>query len=393
MPAWIRSPASHLVITAAVSLTGCAHHEVVGYYAGWKPETVIAPRDVTVINYAFAYVAPDGAMILDGFPGEDATLARLAAMKARDPGLRLMVSVGGWTRSNRFSDMAADPAKRAAFIESSIAFLRRFHFDGIDIDWEYPSEIGSPCPAGEMCQRPGDKRNFVVLARELRAALDQAGRGDGSRYLVTIAAGADEKFLFEAGRGSTWLRELAGSLDWINLMSYDYHGSWERVAGLNAPLQRDPADPAGTNVDASITRLLENGIPARQITLGIPFYGKGWSGCAPGPAGDGLYQACAGLASGSADESFDFAYLTDRGYLARDRDGRYTVAGQGFARHWNAAAEVPYLYNATNGVFITYDDEASVAAKVALARRRGLRGVMFWEIAADRDGILRAKVQ
>ena len=151
----------------------------------------------------------------------------------------------------------------------------------------------------------------MLLARELRAALDGAGAADGKRYIATIAAGADEKFLLDSGRGSAWLRELAASLDWINLMSYDYHGSWERVAGLNAPLRRDPADPAGTNVEASVKRLLENGIPARKITLGIPFYGKGWAGCAPGPAGDGLYQPCAGLASGSAAESFDFAFLTD----------------------------------------------------------------------------------
>ncbi len=160
-----------------------------------------------------------------------------------------------------------------------------------------------------------------MLARELRAALDAAGAADGKRYLATIAAGADEKFLLDSGRVSAWLRELAASLDWINLMSYDYHGSWERVAGLNAPLRHDPADPAGANVEASVKRLLENGIPARKITLGIPFYGKGWAGCAPSPAGDGLHQPCAGLASGSAAESFDFAYLIDRGYLSPDGPG------------------------------------------------------------------------
>ena len=175
-------------------------------------------------------------------------------------------------------------------------------------------------------------------------------------------------------------------------MSYDYHGSWERVAGLNAPLYRDPNDSANANTSASVTRLLESGIPAHKITLGIPLYGKGWSGCAPGGARDGLYQPCTGLASGSADESFDFAYLAENGYLARDHDGGYTVAGLGFTRHWNAPARVPYLYNAASGVFITYDDEASVREKVDFVKKSRLRGAMFWEIGADRHGVLRAVV-
>ena len=152
---------------------------------------------------------------------------------------------------------------------------------------------------------------------------------------------------------------------------------------------RDPKDPANAHAAASVTRLLESGIPARKITLGVPFYGKGWSGCAPGPAGDGLYQPCEGLASGSSRESFDFAYLTGKGYLARDADGRHTLAGLGFVRHWNAAARVPYLYNPATRVFITYDDERSIREKAALVKRFGLRGAMFWELDADRDGVLR----
>lgn len=373
-------------------LGGCAQHEIVGYYAGWKPDTAVAPRDATVIDYAFAYVAADGSLVLDGPPTEQAVIAKLRALKDRAPGLRLMLSVGGWTRSNRFSDMAADPVRRARFMESAVAFLRRYGFDGIDIDWEYPADIGSPCPAFETCQRPEDKRNFVQLARELRAVLNNVDMAEGKRYLLTIAAGADEKYLFKSDPDGTWLADLVPSVDWINLMSYDYHGAWERVAGLNAPLHRDPADPAGTNVEASVKRLIDHGIPAGQLTLGIPFYGKGWTGCAPGPKGDGLYQPCTGLAKGSADETFDFGYLVDRGFLARDGAGRYTVAGHGFVRRWSAAAHVPYLYDAADGTFITYDDEASIQEKVDLARQYGLKGVMFWEIGADGQGVLRGVV-
>src|SRR6185437_4499422 len=90
-------------LVIAASITGCAHPEIVGYDAGWKPQTIIAPGDATVIDYAFAYVAADGSLMLDGPPMEGSTPARLRALKDRDPGLRLMISVGGWTRSDRFS--------------------------------------------------------------------------------------------------------------------------------------------------------------------------------------------------------------------------------------------------------------------------------------------------
>ena len=85
-----------------VSIAGCAHYEIVGYYAGWKPETSFAPRDMTVANYAFAYLAPDGAIALDNPARDAATLRRLVALKDADATLRLMISVGGWTRSNRW---------------------------------------------------------------------------------------------------------------------------------------------------------------------------------------------------------------------------------------------------------------------------------------------------
>ncbi len=378
-------------IAAAILLGGCAHYEVVGYYAGWKDPIAFAARDLTVLNYAFLSVASDGALVI-GDPGkEEAIFARLAALKRDNPDLKLMASVGGWTRSDRFSDMADDAAMRATFVGSSVAFLRQHRFDGIDIDWEYPGAIGEKCAAGRTCDRPGDKRNFVLLGAELRAALDATGRADGKRYLLTIAAGADEEFLRDPDAG-TWLADLARSLDWINLMTYDYHGSWERVTGLNAPLHRDPRDPVGTNAEASVARVIASGIPAGKLTLGMPFYGKGWAGCAPGPGGDGLYQPCEGLASGSSEESFDFAYLTDRGYATRDADGRYTLAGQGFVRHWNSPARSPYLYNPATRVFITYDDEISIRDKSRFVKERGLRGGMFWELGADRDGILRRVV-
>lgn len=391
MPSIPRTVVAALCAVSATLLAACAHYEIVGYQAGWKPFADFAPHDLTVVNYAFADISTDGSIVLEHPTKERAALARLAAMKRRNPDLELMVSVGGWTRSNGFSAMAADASMRKAFTASSVEFLRQHRFDGLDIDWEYPGDIGDRCPADQTCQRVEDKRNFVRLARELRAAFDAAGATDGKHYLLTIAAGTDDKYLRDADGSTAWLADLARSLDWINLMTYDFHGSWERVAGFNAPLGRDPADPANANVESSVARLMEAGIPARKITLGMPFYGKGWSGCSAGE-NQGLYQPCTGLAAGSSEETFEFAYLTDQGYLVRDEEGQYTYAGRGFTRRWNDAARVPYLFNPATGEFITYDDERSIAEKVSLVKRLGLRGAMFWELDADRHGVLRGVV-
>ena len=390
-------------------------YEIVGYYPGWKGRLEIDARSLTVLNYAFldicwdgqhgnpaagglapcrniegAAITPPNGSIVAIDPAIDApNFAALAALKAANPGLRLVASVGGWTRSNRFSDMAVDTPTRSNFIASVVAFLRRHNFDGIDVDWEYPTSIGLRCAVGHNdCDRATDKQNFVALAKELRAALDAAGVADGKRYLSTIAAGVDAKFVFDLAGSSAWLGELASHLDWINLMTYDYHGNWEYSAGLVAPLYRDSSDPAPLNADATVNLYLAQGISADKLTLGMPFYGKGWAGCAPGAKGDGLYQACREPLGDPPEATFEFAYLTERGYLAKDAAGNYTVGGMGFTRFWNSAARVPYLYNPVTQVFIGYDDEASIAEKSRYVVEKGLRGAMYWELNADRHRVL-----
>ena len=393
-----------LLAAGCASLAPPPSREIVGYYPAWKGVFDFDPTRVTVVNYAFLDICWDGrhgngavaplapcagenGSIVPGHPPLDAAnLEALAKVKRAHPAVRLVASVGGWSGSNRFSDMASGPASRAAFIDSAIRFIREHGFDGIDIDWEYPGAIGIPCAAGQSpCDRPGDKDNFALLGRELRAALDRAGASDGRHYLFTVAAGADARYALDAAKGGAWLADLAASTDWINLMTYDYHGTWERAAYFVAPLARDPADPGEANVEASVELFLAQGIAPSKLALGVPFYGKGWSGCA---AGEVLYKACKALAREDHEATFEFAYLTGEGYLARDADGRFTRAGRGFERYWNAAAKAPWLYEPGSRVFIAYDDEASVREKSRYAMRKGLRGVMFWELTQDAGGVL-----
>ena len=129
----------------------------------------IAAAKLTHINYAFANVK-DGRVV-EGFSHDAENYRVLAGVRKQHPHLRLLVSVGGWTWSKGFSDMAATPEGRRRFVESALDFVRRHDLDGFDVDWEYPGLPGDGNP-----HRPEDKANFTALMAELRAALDGAGR-------------------------------------------------------------------------------------------------------------------------------------------------------------------------------------------------------------------------
>ena len=127
-------------------------------------------------------------------------------------------------------------------------------------------------------------------------------------------------------------------------------------------------------------RYLDAGIGADKLVMGVPFYGYGWKGCAPGPAGDGQYQLCEGGATGGAGggNAYGFSHLLKQGILTPSFDG-----GNGYKRYWNASAKVPYLYNAKEKIWITYEDQESLKGKARYIKSKKLRGAMFWELSAD----------
>lgn len=362
---------------------------VAGYLASWNTGTrgeriaALDPSHLTHVIYAFARVDADGRVSL-GDPcadigecppgdtlraGSGGNFARLRALKARAPGLRVLVAIGGWTGSAHFSDAALTEDSRRRFAETAIAALIRPHrglVDGLDIDWEYPVRGGLP----ENVRRPEDRENFTRLVAELRRQLDAEGARDGRRYLLTAAtsAGPDAVTSLELPR-------LAQLLDWFNVMTYDYHTGGQR-AHFNAPLHAAPGDPApDANVHASIERYLGAGVPAGRIVLGIPFFGKAYR--VRTAERDGLFQP----ADSASVQPFGAGGLTWRAIAqALPRSPR-------LVRRWQPDARVPWLFDAASRTWITYDDPQSVREKAAYARRRGLRGVMAWELGGD-DGTL-----
>ena len=319
----------------------------------------IDAKKLTRVNYAFANIV-EGRMV-EGAPADAVNLAALSALKKDNPHLTVLVSVGGWTWSGGFSDAALTPASRSVFIDSVEAFITRYHLDGLDVDWEYPGMRG----AGNTF-RPEDKQTYTLLLEELRRRFDtMAGTLHRPLYL-TIAAGASSEFLEH-----TEMSEVAKYVDTVNLMAYDYYEPEAgKPTGNHAPLFIDPADPKAVSADRSVREFEKAGVAARKLVLGVPFYGHIW-GQVPA-TNHGLFQP---------GQPVPNAYATYAAIVS-------TMLGQGYTRYWDAAASVPYLYNADKQIFVSYEDPESLAAKCKYVKKQHLKGVMFWDYESDPSGVL-----
>jgi chitinase len=352
--------------------------KVVAYYPHWGTYQKfdvkqIAASNLTHINYAFANVK-DGQVVNGDYWADQVNFPELSKLKQANPKLRTLISIGGWTWSESFSDIALSQYSRTKFAESAVKFMRDNGFDGIDLDWEYPVAGG----LASNSARAEDKINFTSLLRTIRDKLDAAQLKDGNTYSLTIAAGA-----FPAYASNTEIAKVASIVDWINLMTYDYHGNWENKSNHNAPLYSDPADAtsAKSNIDHTVNTFLNKGVPANKLVLGIPMYGRGWTGCAP--TNQGLYQTCKDVSKGTtANGIHEYDELEKMGW----------INGNGFVRYWNDSAKVPWLYKKTTGTLIVYEDPESIAYKAEYIRSKGLGGAMLWEISQDENQTLLNKL-
>ncbi len=370
--------------------TGDKH--VVGYFTAWGVygrDYHVADIDaskLTHINYAFANISGGKCVLGDSYadidkfyPGDswDAGALRgnfnqLNKLKEQHPHLKTLISVGGWTWSDHFSDVAAGASSRATFVNSCVEFMDTYGFDGIDIDWEYPVGGGEPGNSN----RPEDKHNYTLLMQDFRAALDAKEATDGQDYLLTIAAPAGYSKIANLEPAP-----LAAALDFINVMTYDFHGAWDSATGHNAPMYPTPGDPSNPlqaerfNVDYATRAYLDSGVPPSKLVVGVGFYGRGW-GCVTGGT-NGLFGTSSCALQGSFEPgSFDYKDLAAN-YVNRN----------GYTRYWDASAQVPFLYKPGGG-WISYDDPESIGIKSDYITANNLGGAMFWELSGDNGDLL-----
>ncbi|QZT37702.1 glycoside hydrolase family 18 protein [Halosquirtibacter xylanolyticus] len=328
---------------------------VIGYYAGWTglPVSEVQVSKLTHINYAFAN-------IVDGQPQfmlkEDPALIK-ALVKKRDlesPSTKLLFSIGGWVWSNHFSDAALTNASRVKFAKGAVSVMKEYKFDGIDLDWEYPGQLGE-----DNTYRAEDSANFNLLLKTIREELDK----EEKHYLLTIATGADKAYT-----DNTDLGEAQKYLDFINIMTYDMYGGFDHTTGHHANLFKAEVKNGAKEIsgDGAIERHLKEGVPADKLVLGIPFYGRRWKKVSKDTE-DGLWA--------SAEEvGYIIAYKTIRTECTKEK---------GYTQYWDKKAKVPYLYNEQENVFISYENPKSMRIKLKYVKRQKLGGVMFWEYSDD----------
>ena len=305
------------------------------------------------VIYAFAEVTPTGACVSVNAKDDAVNFPQLLALAAEYPPLQVLISIGGASHSTNFPNVAADPELRAAFVQSSVQFMIRNGFDGIDIDWEFPG--------------PGDSANFTALLQALRAALDAQGADDGRAYLLTIAASAGQKNI-----ANLPLADVHPLLDWINLETYDFATAHSTITNFNAPLFTH----AGVkNVDAAVRSYLAAGVPAAKISMGLRFVATAWQGV--GSTNKGLLQPDTDPAPGT----WDAPGAPPSGSIGfQDIEDNYLPS---YTRTWDKEAQVPWLYSADTGIMVSYEDPQSLTAKVDYSIAHGLGGVMIWELGSD----------
>ena len=339
---------------AQTERTSSSPKRLLGYYPEWSKYNTppysaaqIPYPKLTHIAHAFVLVAAKANGTLEIPSGfiEPALIA-----KAHAASVKVMVSIGGGDgiQGPRFNKMASSESSRQAFVKNVRHFLIKHGYDGVDIDWEVPNA--------------GDRANCNTLMQELRNGLP-------SPWLISMAVTADPR---NYGQGLD-IPALAPLLDFMNVMTYDYYGTWSGATGMVSPLFQNPADPSQAGSVKTSMDLYANqyGVPVAKLNIGTPFYGYEWDGT------DILWAQCSTCASSSQNYA---PYIKDR------------VNRHGWTRNFDNVAVAPYLTNPDIQTlkmpgFITYDDEATTARKTHyVMKQRRFGGMFLWELSADYDG-------
>ncbi|EPQ63467.1 Bgt-939 [Blumeria graminis f. sp. tritici] len=315
------------------------------YYPNWAVYCGETPASlnyacVSHVFYAFAHVDVEGKIFLSDewadkqmpVDGTTGCLASLSCLKQQFSHLKLILSIGGGASSQNFAAVASTKHGRETFGQSARCLVDTYALDGIDIDWEHPSD-----------HEQG--RNFISLLAAIRCYLPDA------KYLLTAALPAGQWALQNID-----LRKANEYLDLVNLMAYDFTGSWTAKAGHHAQLHASKSDECcGAS---AVNYVISTGFPVSKLLLGIPVYGRSFLG-ASGP--DQTY-------TGHAGDEGTFKYKDLPRQNCQETVNPHVVAASCYGG---------------DGGFVTYDNPDTVRIKAKYCREKGLGGLFYWTGTAD----------
>ncbi len=288
--------------------------------------------------------------------------------------MKTIIVVGGDRYSKYFSDVALTADSRRIFSQSCANFIDTYGFDGLDIDWEYPVEGGHE----DNHQREEDRENYTLLMSALRLQLDMLSLRNEQDYTLSISASGN--YLYAE---NIEMNHIIRYLDWINVMTYDFHGPWggdaDEITNFNSPLYPADDDPLGEpfhssfNMQSAIFYYLDQGILPSKLNAGIAFYGRGYGNVED--ENNGIFVPYDGPSPiGTWEEGIFEYWELEFSYINR----------RGFTSYWHEDARVPWLYNPISHITISYDDRHSVGDKAQFINEHNLGGVVFWDFSADK---------
>ena len=320
---------------------------ILAYFTEYT-ETLPEVRLLTHINYAHGRFANpstgDGGIVIT--ESKKAPIKDVVALKSVNPNLKVCLMIGGWGgHADGFSMMARDPAKRTEFCQSVKTLLDKHNMDGVDIDWEYPTQSAD----NETGADPSDTQNFNLVLKELRETL-------GTSKIISFASSSSAKYV-------DWPNAMK-YLDYVNVMTYDMGAA---PNGHNSPLHRSQRFDQ-RSWDDSVQAHEKGGVPKDRMVMGVPFYGKAEKNPAEGT------------------KIFDYSV---RYYEMPDILNKGLYKGKALARPvtrvWEPTSKVPFLVDASGKNVLSYDDPESVACKGEYVVENGHLGAMFWEYRCDTD--------
>ncbi|HEY4111001.1 glycoside hydrolase family 18 protein [Puia sp.] len=343
----IKRPGILLFFFVFVSYTISAQRlAVIGYYAGRSTGIDSFPtQKLTHIIFSFCHL--NGNRLNVNNARDTATIEGLVALKAKHPGLKVILSLGGWGGCKTCPDVFSTDSGRREFARSARQLSDYFHTDGIDLDWEYPALENVP----GYPYTPQDKDNFTAVVRLLRKTLSPKAE-------ISFAAGGFTTYL----QTSIDWKQVAPLVDYINLMSYDLINGYSTKTGHHTGLYSTPQQVE--SVDHAVRWLEAAGVPLKKVAIGMAFYARLFQGA--DSVNNGLYRPC-------------HFY---RGVSYRDQATKLS-ADSGYVYHWDSVAQAPYKYNAKDQIFASFDDTTSIRLKTEYALRKKLGGVMFWQLTED----------
>lgn len=348
------------VLLPRVKLNAQPKPVIIGYTGGFRgliKTNLIDAKKLTHINYAFVDIKNNRAW-LHREATDTINFRNLVLLKKQNPTLKILISIGGWTWSGKFSDAVLTDTARQGFAASAVAILKKFSLDGIDIDWEYPALPGLD---GNI-YRPADKHNYTLMFQEMRRQLDSLQQETGKTYLLTTAVGGFKTFTDHTEMGIA-----QQYLDYINLMTYDFSGG--NTAIHHTALYASNSYPLRKNADDAVNNFIAAGVPLNKLVIGIAFYSHSYT---LSPAAKGIGDSVIARTKGIGYTAIKDSVLNLPGYkIFRDKQ-----------------AKADYIFNAATHQFISFDDEWSVRKKCKYVKRKKMAGAMFWEYDSDLKGYL-----